>query len=408
MENRYETPAPLDGIRVVAFTHFAAGPVTAQYLGALGADVVKIEGPNQDTERVSVRMSKPGYDGCSPYFFAVNRNQRGIGVNLKSQEGCEAVHKLVEQADIIVENFRPGVLDKLGLGYEGVKKFNPGIIYCTISGYDLMGPSRDDPGQDLLIEALSGLASMGGWEDTLPVPAGTYAIDSYTTMNAVVGVLAALRHRDRTGEGQWVRVDMMCSALHMMAAEASYVMNGDPAIHRSKNNIAHVHQGAPYGIYKTCDGAVALSSQPSPEVVGILAEELGVLDEMRPYLSEKALREQRDEVAAVLARPLSKLTKEAAVQRLTGKRYWVVPVNSLPEALEHPAVKAADVIRTSQSKLAGTHRVVVEPLKMDKTPIRFSRPAPDVGEHTVEVLLELGYSEEKIQKMMDEGAVFTL
>ena len=129
---------------------------------------------------------------------------------------------------------------------------------------------------------------------------------------------------------------------------------------------------------------------------------------MRPYLSEKALREQRDEVAAVLARPLSKLTKEAAVQRLTGKRYWVVPVNSLPEALEHPAVKAADVIRTSQSKLAGTHRVVVEPLKMDKTPIRFSRPAPDVGEHTVEVLLELGYSEEKIQKMMDEGAVFTL
>lgn len=408
MANTYNTPAPLDGIKIVAFTHFAAGPVTAQYLGALGADVIKIEGPSQDTERVSVRMSKPGYDGCSPYFFAVNRNQRGIGVDLKSKDGYEAVHKLVEQADIIVENFRPGVLDKLGLGYEDVKKFNPGIIYCTISGWDIMGPSRDAPGQDLLIEALSGLASMGGWSDSLPVPAGTYAIDSYTTMNAVTGVLAALRYRDKTGEGQWVRVDMMCSALYMMAAETSYVMNGDPNMQRSKNNIAHVHQGAPYGIYKTCDGAVALSSQPSPEVVGILAEELGVLEEMKPYLTEKALREQRDEVAAVLAKPLAKLTKAEAVRRLTGKRYWVVPVNSLAEALEHPAVVAADVIRTAESKLAGTHRVVIEPLKMDKTPIRYSYPAPDVGEHTAEVLRELGYAEEQIQKMMDDGSVFTL
>ncbi len=406
MEKKITTP--LEGIKVVAFTHFAAGPVTAQYIGALGADVVKIEGPSRDVERVSVRLTKPGFDGCSPYLFAVNRNQRGIGVDLKSKDGHEAVMKLVKQADVIIENFRPGVLDKLGFGYEDVSRINPGIVYCTISGYDIMGPCRNDPGQDLLIEAACGLASMGGFDGGLPIPAGTYAIDSYTTMNAVTGILAALMYRERTGEGQWVRVDMMCSALHMMATEASYVMNGDANVVRAKNNITHVHQGAPYGIYEAADGYVALSSQPTPDVVGEMAEALGVFEEMKPFLTEKQIREQRNEVAAVLAKPIAKMTKEKVCKLLTGKHYWCIPVSTLPEALQHPAVIASGVIRTAESKLAGRHRVVVEPLQMSKSPIVYSRPAPDVGEHTEEVMAELGYTPEEIEKMMADGSVFTL
>ena len=249
----------LDGIRVAAFTHFAAGPIAAQYFGALGADVIKVESPKMDLNRYAVRDPDDALHGVSPYFICTNRNQRCIVMDLKSDGGKEAAQRLIASSDVVLENYRPGVMDRLGLSYDDARAIKGDIIYCSFSAFDPAGPARDKPGQDLLMQALSGLASLSGWDDSPPVPVGAYVIDGFTAMQGVIGALAALRHRDATGEGQWVRADMMSTALYMMTQEASFAMNVKSMMERATAGVAHVNHGAPYGVYETKDGPVAIS-----------------------------------------------------------------------------------------------------------------------------------------------------
>ncbi len=168
----------LSDLKVVAFTHYAAGPLTAQFIGALGAEVIKIEAPAQDLNRYAVRDHDGRFGGVSPYFVTLNRNQRTIALDLKSNVGKDIAQRLIENSDLVIENYRPGVLDRLGFGYEQLKTKKPSLIYCSISGYDLLGPSRDAPGQDLIIQALSGITMLTGSSGSNPVPVGTYAIDA--------------------------------------------------------------------------------------------------------------------------------------------------------------------------------------------------------------------------------------
>jgi len=202
----------LSGIRVAAFTHFAAGPIAAQYLGSFGADVIKVESPQQDVNRYALRDPNGGLQGISPYYVVTNRNQRGIVIDLKKASGMSIARQLIACSDVVIENYRPGVMQRLGLDYDDARKLNPKIIYASISAYDPEGPARDRPGQDLLLQALSGIASLTGRGDGPPIPVGAYIIDGFTAMQVVAGVFAALRHRDQTGEGQWLRADMMSSS----------------------------------------------------------------------------------------------------------------------------------------------------------------------------------------------------
>lgn len=394
----------LDGVRVVAFTHFAAGPIAAQYLGALGADVIKVESPGRDLNRYAVRDPEDKLNGTSPYFLSTNRNQRCIVLNLKSAEGKEVAGRLVQQADVVLENFRPGVLERLGFGYEDVKAINPKAVYCSFSAYDPTGPSRDKPGQDLLIQALSGLASLTGGGDGPPVPVGAYLIDGFTALQGVIGILSALRHRDTNQQGQWVRVDMMSTALYMVTQEASYIMNADGNPKRSTEGIAHVHQSAPYGVYETRDGPIALSVFGSGDTMRRAAEALGVEEEVGSYLSEHGLKVQRDEIAGAFGRRLRSLSRNEATALLSPTGIWVVPVRSVTEALEDPAIVASDIVKEFKPAWAPQHRVVVEPLTMSETPLCTERPAPDHGEHTVEILTELGYSSEETRTLIQDGA----
>jgi crotonobetainyl-CoA:carnitine CoA-transferase CaiB-like acyl-CoA transferase len=396
----------LAGLRVAAFTHFAAGPLAAQYLGALGADVVKVEGPLLDVNRSAVRDPADRLQGVSPYFLVTNRNQRCLGLDLKTPGGRAVAARLIERADILLENYRPGVIERLGLGYEAARQRNARLIYCSLSAYDSVGPGRDRPGQDLLIQALSGLASLTGRAPGPPVPVGAYLIDGFTAMQGLVGILAALRHRDATGQGQWVRVDMMSTALYMMAQEASYLLNTGLAPERSRNGIAHVHQSAPYGIYSTADGSIALSVFGNIEAVGRAAEALGIREEIDQHLSEAGLKRCRDAVAAAFAAALKEMTSEAAIARLTPTGVWAVPVRSLAEALADPAVASAGLVREVPSAYGGTHRVVIEPVKMSGAPIAHRRPAPAPGEHTIEILEELGFSAEETSGLVRQAAAF--
>jgi crotonobetainyl-CoA:carnitine CoA-transferase CaiB-like acyl-CoA transferase len=397
----------LSGIRVAAFTHFAAGPLTAQFLGALGADVVKVESPGGDLNRTLVRDLDSPFGEASPYFVTLNRNQRGIALDLKSEGGHEVARRLIAKADIVVENFKPGALARLGFGYDAVRLFNPAVIYCSISGYDPDGPKRDARGQDLLIQALSGLAAMTGRGGTPPAPAGTYVPDAYTAHMNVIAILCALRHREATGEGQKVHADMMSSTLHLMAQEASYILNVGDQAQRSPAGIAHVDHAAPYGTYEAADGAFVMSLA-APERVGDLAKRLGVGERMAAFLSEQGMKAHRDEIAQILADAFRTHPLAAALALAEEAGIWAAPVRSLAEALADPVVAASGLVQETESVYAGRHRFVREPVSLPASPLRCSRPAPAHGEHTVEVLRELGYGEKEIGTLVAEGAAIPL
>jgi crotonobetainyl-CoA:carnitine CoA-transferase CaiB-like acyl-CoA transferase len=393
----------LCGIRVAAFTHFAAGPLAAQFLGALGADVVKVEAPGGDLNRTLIRDPAGKFPG-NPYFVTLNRNQRGIALNLRHPRGVEAARRLMAAADVVLENQKPGAMEKFGLGYEEARQLDPRIIYCSISGFDRQGPKGDHLGQDLLTQALSGLADLSGSVDGPPVPTAPYVVDAYTSMAAVIGILGALRHRDATGAGQWVRTDMMSAALHMMCQDMSYVMNVDPHIERSGAGIAHPHQSAPYGTYQARDGAFVLSLC-APQVTAELARRLGVFQDIGAHCTADGVRTHRDDIAAALSRAFAPMVREEAMQVASDCGLWVASVRSPAEALEDPAVLASGILRSLDSADAGPHRVVTEPLAFSETPLSADRPAPSHGQHTADVLGELGYDAGEVASLVDCGAV---
>lgn len=392
----------LRGIRVAAFTHFAAGPIAAQYLGALGADVIKVESPRRDLNRYAMRDVDDSLRGLSPHFICTNRNQRGIVLDLKSAAGLEAAQRLAASADVVLENYRPGVMRKLRLDFESVRRARPDIVYCSISAYDAVGSARDRPGQDLLVQALSGLASLSGRGGTPPVAVGAYVIDGFTAMQAVIGIVAALRHRDRCNEGQWIRTDMMSSALFLMTQEASFVMNANSASKRSHEGVAHVNHGAPYGLYEATDGVIAISVFGDAQAVRQLAQSIGVAEELAPYLTDRGLFIDRDKIAAAFARQIRRMTTAEATRRLTAGGAWVAPLRTLAEALTDPAVQETGVVREYAAPFVGKHAIVTEPLQMSATPLKRERPAPDHGEHTFEVLRELGYDEQQARTLAGE------
>lgn len=399
------TEAPLSGIRVAAFTHFAAGPIAAQYLGALGADVIKVESPLRDVNRYAVRDPGGRLD-VSPYFIVTNRNQRCLGLDLKSPIGIDAARRLIASADVLIENYRPGVMDRLGLSYEEAAKCNRRLVYCSLSAYDPDGPAREAPGQDLLIQALSGLASLSGRGDGPPVPVGAYLIDGITALQGVIGIQAALRHRDKSGVGQRVRCDMMSAAIYMMAQEASWAMNVGPA-RRSEAGIAHTNQSAPYGIYATSDGSVAIVTFGGIPMLRKIVSALGLGTQLEQFMSEQGAHEHRDAMAAAIGTRLQTMTCEQAIEIVAATGAWVVRVRDLSEALADPAVSATGIIRDVHASYGGDYRVVIEPLKLSASPLVFTRPAPDQGEHTPEILQDLGYSPREVEDMIGAGAAYS-
>lgn len=393
----------LDDIRVAAFTHFATGPLAAQFLGALGADVIKVEAPFGDRNR-GIVTDVTGRFPLNPYFITLNRNQRGIAVDLRSPEGQDVAKRLIQSADVLIENFKPGSMARLGLGPEDCRALNPRLVYCSISGFDLEGPRGKELGQDLLTQAMSGLVSLTGQDDGLPMPVGTYPVDAYTSLVCIIAVLSALRHRERTGEGQRLRTDMMSCALHMLAQEASYVMNVDPVTKRGRHGIAHPDHAAPYGVYGCRDGEIVVSLCTA-EVMRGLAERLGILAEIEGYLTVRGMKDHRDEIAAALSARFAGMGREEAMAALRKAGLWTAPVQTMAEAVEDPAVAESGLIQEAKAADGTPHRVVVEPVKMEGSPLAFTRAAPAIGEHSEEVLGELGYSAGEIAALIASGAV---
>src|SRR5436305_11608327 len=262
----------LDGIRVLDFTQMMMGPWATQFLGDMGAEVIKVERPGAGEWERGLRAMGKLVAGQSPFFLAMNRNKKSVTVDLKDPRAREVVLKLAETCDLVTENFRPGVMDRLGMGYQDLRQVNPSIVYVAGTGFGPDGPYVARPGQDLLIQAMSGLAAYGGRRDDPPTPCGSSVVDASTALLLAYSAMVALFHRERTGEGQKVEVSLFATAVALQCQAITAVLNHEGRFTRRAAGIGAAWLDAPFGIYRTADGWIALAMMSLAklgEVVGL-------------------------------------------------------------------------------------------------------------------------------------------
>jgi crotonobetainyl-CoA:carnitine CoA-transferase CaiB-like acyl-CoA transferase len=391
----------LHGLKILDFTQLLQGPYATQMLGDLGADVIKIEKVHSgDMFRQLTFFNSWIGDGESPCFLAWNRNKRSIALDLKSPAGQDIILRLASDADVLIENFRPGVLKRLGLGYEALKKINARIIYCSASGWGNDGPYASRPGQDLLVQGLSGVAVTSGRSDDGPVPVGTGVCDQLGALHIVYGVLAALYHREKTGRGQELQVNLLAATVALQMQDFMTILNLDRDLLRPHSGIGHPGAAAPFGIYATRDGFISIAMNPWPTLV----EALGVPELIR-YNDPQVLFEKRDEIWHEVQRTVSQRTTAEWLEIMLKHDLWVGEVKSQQEVPEDPQVQHLGLFATMNHPKAGRIHTVNMPVKFSETPGSIRCPPPLVGEHGREILSELGYSEAEIRSFLDSGVI---
>jgi crotonobetainyl-CoA:carnitine CoA-transferase CaiB-like acyl-CoA transferase len=392
-------PKALTGVTILDFSHLLQGPFATQLLADMGANVIKIERAGAgDMFRSMTFFAKWVGGSESPNFLAWNRNKRSIALNLKSKRVHALIMEMAKRADIVVQNFRPGVLAKLGYGYEDFKAVNPRVIYCSGSGYGESGPYVERPGQDMLIQGLTGLVSNTGRGDAAPVPAGAGLADQIGAMNMVYGILSALYYREKTGKGQKIEVNLLAGMIAHQAQEYVAVLNLGEDLVRPSSGIGHPGMQAPFGIYATKDGYVSIAMSPFKTLYETLgAPQLAVYDDLT------TLYEKRDEVWEKVNAETLRFGTVELLERLLAADIWCAEVKDIRRAADDPQVKHMGMLTTYQHPKAGTVRVPAPAVKMSETPATIDRPAPLVGQHGREILAEFGVPAAEIEALVASG-----
>lgn len=384
----------LDGCTVVDVSHHMAGPVASQRLGDMGAEVIKIE-PLGYGEWSRVRPIGNAWVGnMNASFLSGNRNKKSLTLNLKTKQGKEIFDRLIEKADVFLSNFRPNVHMRLGIDYETLSSRNPGLIYCTITGYGNDGPYAEKPGQDLLIQALSGVTWNMGTEDDPPIPLGTFVADAAAGYNAVAGILAALYYREHTGLGQQVAVDLLSSLIEVQTQEYTTYLNSGQLPLRSKERLGHPLVNSPYGIHKTKDGYLALAMVPFDRLAEVLE-----CEGLKKYQTWEDGQLCRDEIFRLVGKILAGKTTREWLEYLDAKGIWCSPVKTYPEVVEDPQVIHMNVFQKMRHPQYGEIGIVANPIRFGRTPVAYRNAPPQLGEHNVEILSALGYTGEQISCM---------
>ena len=391
---------PLGGIRVLDFTRVLAGPFATQILSDLGAEIIKLEPPGTGDE---TRGFPPHRGGESHYFIAINRGKRSIVVDLRSDEGKNIVKRLVATVDVVVENYRPGVMDRLGLGYDVLSAINPGLVYCAISGFGLTGPMRDKPSFDIVTQALSGAMSVNGEAGRLPVKLGLPMGDLCGGIFGSIGILAAIIERQTTGKGRLVDISLQDGTMGLLGylPQLAFFTGADPVpVGSSHPNIV------PYNSYAASDGAVLIACL-TPAFFGKLCEALGIAEwgSRADLQTMEGRRDVREEVDRVIGEVVAKHTVAEMVEVL--ERYDVphAPILTVTQALEHPHSVARGMVEEVGHPLAGDLKLVGRPIKFvgaQQPPLE--RP-PLFGEHSREILEEAGFDAAQIDKLEALGVL---
>ncbi len=385
---------PLGGVSVLDFTQIELGPCCTQVLGDFGADVIKVERP-QGGDPSRVFMKAPS--GESAVYWSLNRNKRSVAIDIRTPLGREAIHRLVARADILVHNFRPGVMERLGFGPDDLHRINPRLIYAEGSGYGPSGPYRDKGGQDVLAQAMSGIAARRPDPGAPPEPCATPIADFSAGMMLVQAILLALLARERTGRGQVVHVSLLDAMLAVQLQEAAVWLNLGLDLNWGAMPLS--------GTFQTRDGHVVMVGAFKPNPLLEICRGLGMEDLSADarFATHEAQVAHRDELQARFRREFTARTTAEAVEALEAVDILCVKVNTLAEALADPQVAHNQMVMEMHHPEAGRIRTVGIPVKMSETPGSLRLPPPRLGEHTREVLEEIGLSAEEIEALAGDS-----
>ncbi len=399
----------LEGVRVLDLTRALAGPYCTMMLGDLGADVIKVERPGRGDDSRGWGPPFAGepygpYPGESAYFIAVNRNKRSLTANLKSPEGQEVMRRLAGVSDVLVENFRTGVLDRMGLGYEELHGLNPRLVYCSISGYGRTGPYAERPGYDVIIQAEGGMMAITGPEEGPPSRVGVPIVDITAGMFAATAVLAALRARDLTGEGQLVDVSLLDTQVALLANVASNYLVGGAEPRRLGNAHPNI---APYEAFPARDRWFALAAANERQWA-VLCDVIGrpeLKDDPR-FATNGARVSNRPELVTVLNDVFAARDADEWLPDLREAGLPCGPINTVPDVFDHPQAQARDLALETEHPTAGPVRLTGFPYKLSQTPAEVRQPPPLLGQHTEEVLTELlDYTAAEVAGLREQGGI---
>lgn len=401
MTDESKSKGALDGLVVLDLSRILAGPTATQLLGDLGATVLKVENPKTGGD--DTRGWGPNYalnnDGSrtdlSAYFMAANRNKQSVSIDLSTEDGQKTVQKLAARADVVIENYKPGGLEKYGLDHAALCAAHPALVYCSISGFGHTGPNRDQPGYDLMAQGYGGIMSLTGEPEGQPMKVGVGIADVMCGMYATIGILAALRHRDATGEGQHIDLSLVDAQMAWLINEGTnYLTSGKLPVRRGN---AHPNI-VPYEAFGCSDGHVLVAVGNDAQFVRF-CDVLGCPEMAADtrFTTNLARIENRDVLIPLIAERLSGITKADVIARLHAVKVPVGPINTVAEALHSDQAKARGVVQemAAPGVQGGTVQLLGNPLKLSRTPVRYDRPPPRFGQDTETVLRDFGLSDDK-------------
>jgi crotonobetainyl-CoA:carnitine CoA-transferase CaiB-like acyl-CoA transferase len=394
------TVGALHDITVIDATQMLAGPLAATRLGDLGADVVKLEPPVDGEFNRTHGLNNVRVGGEQTTFLSVNRNKRSLALDLKNPDARDALYAVIETADVFLQNFRHGTADRLGIGWEQLRAINPRLVYCSISGYGPVGPYRDRPGQDLVIQGYSGSMWSVGRADEAPRPGSLWAADVMTGYQAAIGILAALHARQTTGVGQHVEVDMLSVVLDAQLQEIVTYLNAGVQPERTREFSAHASIPAPYGVYRTADGWLTLAMSPLPALGEMLDD-----DYLRGLTDYQDGMVHKDEVYAHIRDLFVGRTTAAWIEACDRHGIWAGPVYDYAQLADDPHVREVGLF-VEQPHYTGTPvRTSRIPVRLSGTPTSIRRGAPALGEHSRDILMDAGVDAAVVDALIDAGAV---
>lgn len=391
----------LDGVRVLDLSRTLAGPFCTMLLGDMGADIIKVEQPEVGDE--TRRFTPPTWDGISSYYLASNRNKRSLTVDLKSEAGREIIGALAKTADVLVENFRTGALDRLGLGYEQLKEINPRLIYCSVSGFGRTGPEKNRAGYDLLLQGYGGLMSITGEAGGSPVKVGTSLVDMNAGMFAVYGILSALIAREKTGLGQFIDVSLLDGQVALLNFVAtSYFATGKPA---GRMGTAHPSI-VPYQAFAAKDGDIILAiANNRLWQRACQALDWGDLQEDPRFCTNDERVAHRHLLIGIIQERIGRMEIREIVEKLDAVGVPCGPIHTVDQVLNHPQVLAREMVLSVEHPVVRDLKMPGFPVKLSETPAQLKRHPPLLGEHTDEILRELGYHPEQINSLREQKVI---